>query len=67
MGEDIEPMLVRHRQAQDMLGVGATKYWELVRGGEIESVGTGAMSRAVYASIKRYVQKLLAEAAAKAA
>jgi hypothetical protein len=62
MGEDIEPMLVRHRQAQDMLGYGSTKYWELVRKGEIQIVGTGAMSRAVYASIKRYVQKLLAEA-----
>jgi hypothetical protein len=64
MTEGLEPLLVRHRQAQDMLGVGATKYWELVRGGEIEVVGTGAMSRAVYASIKKYVAKLLAEAAA---
>jgi hypothetical protein len=45
-----------------MLGLGATKYWELVRGGEIEVVGSGAMSRAVYTSIKKYVAKLLAEA-----
>jgi hypothetical protein len=45
-----------------MLGLGATKYWQLVRRGEIEVVGEGAMSRATYASIKRYVQKLLAEA-----
>ena len=62
MTETLEPLLVRHRQAQDMLGYGSTKYWELVRKGEIQIVGTGAMSRAVYASIKRYVQKLLAEA-----
>lgn len=62
MTEALEPLLVRHQQAQDMLGLGATKYWQLVRDGEIEVVGTGAMSRAVYSSIKQYVQKLLAEA-----
>ena len=62
MIEALEPLLVRHQQAQDMLGLGATKYWELVRRGEIEVVGAGAMSAADYGSIKRYVQKLLAEA-----
>jgi hypothetical protein len=67
MTEALEPLLIRHRQAQDMLGLGATKYWELVRGGEIEVVGSGAMSRAVYRSIKKYVAKLLAEAAAQKA
>lgn len=62
MSETLEPLLVRHQQAQQMLSLGATKYWQIVRTGEIEVVGTGAMSRAVYVSIKRYVQKLLAEA-----
>jgi len=62
MTEALEPLLVRHRWAQDMLGLGATKYWQLVKSGKIEVVGTGSMSRADYASIKRYVQKLLAEA-----
>jgi hypothetical protein len=56
MIEALEPLLVRHQQAQDMLGPGDTKYRQLVRSGQIEVVGTGAMSRAVYASIKRYVR-----------
>ena len=47
MIEALEPLLVRHQQAQDMLGLGATKYWQLVRTGQIEVVGAGAMSRAV--------------------
>jgi hypothetical protein len=58
-----ELLLVRHQRAQDMLGYGPTKYWELVRQGEIEVVGKRGMSRAVYASLKRHVAKLLAEAA----
>jgi hypothetical protein len=62
MTEALEPLLVRHQQARDMLGLGDTKYRQLLKSGEIEGVGNGAMSRAVYASIKRYVQKLLAEA-----
>jgi hypothetical protein len=67
MTEALEPLLVRHQQAQDMLGLGATKYWQLVRSGQIEVVGAGAMSRAVYTSLKKYVAKLLAEAAAEKA
>jgi hypothetical protein len=67
MTESLEPLLVRHQQARDILGYGETKYWELVRKGEIEVVGRAAMSRAVYASIKKYVAKLLAEAAAEKA
>jgi hypothetical protein len=65
--EDIEPLLVRHPQGRKLLGVGASKYWALVRQGEIEVVGKGAMSRAFYPSIKKYVAKLLAEAAAEKA
>jgi hypothetical protein len=67
MIEALEPLLVRHQQAQDMLGLGAMKYWQLVRSGQIEVVGAGAMSRAVYASLKKYVAKLLAKAAAEKA
>ena len=50
-----------------MLGYGNSKYWELVKAGEIEVVGKGAMSRATYASIKAFVEKLLAESRAGAA
>jgi hypothetical protein len=67
MSENLEPLLARHEQAQNMLGLGATKCWQLVRSGEIEVVGTGAISRAVYSSLKKYVAKLLAEGAAEKA
>jgi hypothetical protein len=50
-----------------MLACGNSKYWELVKAGEIEVVGKGGMSRATYASIKRYVAKLIDEARGKAA
>ena len=33
-----------------------------MKAGEIEVVGKGAMSRAIYDSIKRYVAKLIEEA-----
>jgi hypothetical protein len=61
MHEPLEPLLVKHQQARVILGYGNTKYWELVKAGEIEVVGKGAMSRATYASIKAFVEKLLAE------
>jgi hypothetical protein len=66
-GEPIEPLLVRHKDAQRALGCGNSKYWELVKAGEIEVVGNGAMSRATYASVKAYVARLLLEARGKAA
>lgn len=63
---DIEPLLLRHADAKRMVACGNSKYWELVKGGEIEVVGKGAMSRATHASIKAYVRKLLAESRARA-
>jgi hypothetical protein len=49
---DIEPLLLRHADAKRMVACGNSKYWELVKGGEIEVVGKGAMSRATHAAIK---------------
>lgn len=63
---DCEPLLIRHQEAQRLIALAPSKYWALVRSGTIETVGRGAMSRAVYASIKAYVQALVAEAEAKA-
>ena len=64
---DIEPLLVKHPDAQRLIACGASKYWELVRAREIEVVGEGAMGRATYESLKRYVARLQAKAAEKAA
>jgi hypothetical protein len=64
---DDEPLLVRHPEAQRLLGLGASAYFKLVRNGQIQSVGKGRMSRAVYSSVKEYVQALVAEAEARKA
>lgn len=64
---EIEPLLLRHSAAKQMLACGNSKYWELVKAGEIEVVGKGGMSRATYASVRRYVAKLLADAQGTAA
>ena len=58
----MEPLLLRHDEAQRLLGLGASRYFKLIREGRIQSVGQGKMSRAVYSSIKEYVQALVTEA-----
>jgi hypothetical protein len=59
------PLLVRHSEAQRLLGLGPSRYFKLVREGRIRSVGKGRMSRAEYSSILEYVRGLVAEAEAQ--
>lgn len=54
---EIEPLLVKHKTAQNLLDCGQTYYWGLVKKGEIETVGEGKAGRAVFASLQRHVQK----------
>lgn len=65
MTMDDGPLLVRHSEAQRLLGLGPSRYFKLIRAGTIQTVGQGRMSRALYSSIKEYVQALVAEAEAK--
>ena len=58
----MEPLLVRHAEARRLLGLGTSTYFQLLREGRIQSVGKGKTSRAVYSSIKEYVQTLMTEA-----
>jgi hypothetical protein len=62
MAIDDAPLLVRHAEAQRLLGLGPSRYFKLVREGRIRSVGRGRMSRALYSSVLEYVQALVAEA-----
>ena len=61
---DIEPLLIRNPDAQKLLAVGPSKYWQMVKAGRIEVVGSGAMSRATFASVKKEVERQRAEAQA---
>jgi hypothetical protein len=56
------PLLVRHSEAQRLLGIGPSNYFKMVRSGTIRVVGRGRQSRALYSSIVEYVQSLVAEA-----
>lgn len=67
MEDKIEPLLVRHKMAKTAIACGNSKYWELVKSGEIKVVGEGPSSRAVWESVKQYVRRLLEEAHAEAA
>ena len=62
---EAEPFLIRHAEAQRLLGLGDSHYFGLVRAGRIKAVGRGRLSRALYSSIKEYVRGLVAEAEAK--
>jgi hypothetical protein len=57
-----EPLMIRHKRAQWILGCGASFYWRLVQEGRIKVLGSGRASRADYASIKAYYRSLQAEA-----
>jgi hypothetical protein len=65
MTEDVEPLLIRHTQAQRLLGIGPSAYFQLIREGKIKAVGERRTARAYYPSIQAYVAGLLDEAAAK--
>jgi hypothetical protein len=63
---DFEPLLVTPRHAQQALDIGGSRFWFLVRNGHIETVGSGKATRAVWASVRRYVDELIAKKAAEA-
>jgi hypothetical protein len=65
MTEEIEPLLLRHSDAQKILGLGQSRYYKLIREKKIVAVGRGRMGRCYFPSIKSYVEDLLAEAQAK--
>ena len=51
-----EPLLVPGPEARRLLGIGNTKYWQLVRAGRIETVDLDGRKWVVFASLKRLAQ-----------
>jgi hypothetical protein len=49
---EIEPLLVTGPVARKLIGVGNTKYWELVKAGKVKLVVVGGRRMATYASLK---------------
>jgi hypothetical protein len=47
-----KPLLVSGPVARKIIGVGNTKYWQLVKTGQIKLVEVGGRKMAVYASLE---------------
>jgi hypothetical protein len=50
--ETIKPLLVNGPTARRVIGVGNSKFWELVKAGQIETVKLGGRTMVVYASLE---------------
>ena len=53
----IEPICVKVNEAARMIGVGRTKLYELIAGGEVETVKLGKSTRVITASLHRLVMR----------
>jgi hypothetical protein len=49
---EMEPLLVSGPVARKLIGVGNTKYWELVRAGKLKLVVVGGRKMVTFASLK---------------
>jgi excisionase family DNA binding protein len=58
-----KPILVSVAEAAQMLSIGRTAAWELVRKQKIKSVKIGRTRRVPVSAVQEYVQRLLDEAA----
>jgi len=58
----MEPLLLRENEALEMLGIGRTTLWRLMKNGEITSVRVGRARRFPAATLKVWVERqILAE------
>ncbi len=51
-----KPLLVSNTRAKQLIGVGNTKYWELVKAERIKTVEVAGRRMAVYASLEALAQ-----------
>lgn len=54
--QELKPLLVNCQTAQRILGVKNTKFWELVKGGYLETVPLGNRTMVRYASLERLAE-----------
>ena len=60
----MEKLLLTAEEAAEVLGIGSSKVYELLRAGVLQSVRIGACRRIPAAAIVDYVERLRREAAA---
>lgn len=51
-----KPLLVSGPKARKIIGVGNTKFWELVKAGQIKMANVGGRRMVVYASLEALAQ-----------
>ncbi len=61
----LEPLLYKPEQAAEIIGIGRSKIFELMAGGQIASVQIGRYRRIPRESLERYVRELLAGSSAR--
>lgn len=50
--DELKPLLVPGPVARRVLGIGNTKYWDLIKKGQIKTVKVGGRVMAVYSSLE---------------
>jgi excisionase family DNA binding protein len=61
---ELEPLLIRPEQAADLLGIGRTTIYALMRSGALRSVRVGGLRRITPGALAEFVSHLEEEAAA---
>ena len=56
---DVKPILVSVPEAMRMLGIGRTKFYQLVGAGDVQLVKIGAKSLVTVGSLERFTASLL--------
>ncbi|MFF4775358.1 helix-turn-helix domain-containing protein [Microtetraspora fusca] len=64
MTGDLSPLLVRPEMAAELLGIGRTKVYELIRSGALRSVRIGGLRRVSATALAEFVAHLEEEEAA---
>jgi hypothetical protein len=57
-----EPLVVSTKNAQEIMGIKASKLWDLIKSGEIESYLDGSRRMITMASIRAYITRQLERA-----
>jgi hypothetical protein len=52
-----KPLLVSGRRAREILDIGETKFWAMVKAGKIKLADTGGRRLVVYASLEALTQQ----------
>jgi hypothetical protein len=52
-----KPLLVSGARAREILGIGETKFWAMVKAGKIKLADTGGRRMVVYASLEALTQQ----------